>query len=168
MARRPRILLIAVVLALGLAAVGCAVADLYQDRTGPTRESAPKNGSGERRSEEPLTRRFPLLDGATAAVWYSGTTDSRLAPGPSTYWIDAVITVDDETAATIEADPTLTAAAERPNVVAALRSDLPPDLVTSAALADALLAGGYQHPLFAITAFYSPVTRQVVICAIGQ
>ncbi|MDR1265539.1 MAG: hypothetical protein LBK42_08285 [Propionibacteriaceae bacterium] len=129
--------------------------------------AAEKNGTGERRSDmEPLVQRFPLLSGATVAVWYSGTTGSASEIGPSTYWIDAVVTVDAETATAIEADPTLTAVADQPDVVAALQPELPTGLVTSAALEDSLTAGG--DPAFVVTAFYSPATHKVVISAYGQ
>jgi len=64
-----------------------------------TQAVAEKSGTGERRNDvEPLVRRFPLLGQPVAAVWYSGTMGSDDAPGPSTYWIDAVVTVDADTA----------------------------------------------------------------------
>lgn len=41
----------------------------------------------------PLVTRFPALDGAVAACWQSGTFGESRVPGPSTYWIDAVVTM---------------------------------------------------------------------------
>lgn len=42
---------------------------------------------------EPLTKRFPALDTPEQVRWLSGTYGDGRAPGPSTYWIDAVITL---------------------------------------------------------------------------
>jgi len=57
---------------------------------------AEKNGSDELRTDvAPLTDRFPELD-PVSVEWKSGTLGSDSAPGPSTYWIDAVIELDDE------------------------------------------------------------------------
>lgn len=50
---------------------------------------------GLRTDEEPLTRRFPGLGGPVSARWQSGTLgDDRLVPGPSTFWIDAVVELE--------------------------------------------------------------------------
>lgn len=55
---------------------------------------AEKSGSSEIRTDlAPLTSRFPDLGSAESAVWMSGTMGSDRVPGPSTYWIDAVITL---------------------------------------------------------------------------
>lgn len=65
---------------------------------------AEKSGTGELRSDlEPLTARFELLADAPSAVWASGTYGDGRAPGPSTYWIDAVVTLDDATEAQLRA-----------------------------------------------------------------
>jgi len=55
-------------------------------------QSAKKDGTGEVRHElEPLTSRFPQLSDAEAATWMSGTMGDPRVPGPSTYWIDAIV-----------------------------------------------------------------------------
>ena len=55
---------------------------------------AEKSGSGDLRTDlEPLTKRFPLLATTETATWMSGTMGSDRVPGPSTYWIDAIITL---------------------------------------------------------------------------
>lgn len=54
--------------------------------------SATKEGTGELRHDlEPLTTRFPQLVNVESATWMSGTMGDSGAPGPSTYWIDAII-----------------------------------------------------------------------------
>lgn len=42
--------------------------------------------------EEPLTKRFSVLADPREVQWMSGTYGNPRNPGPSTYWIDAVIT----------------------------------------------------------------------------
>ncbi|MCT1618853.1 hypothetical protein [Janibacter hoylei] len=61
---------------------------------------------GTRSDVEPLTQRFPDLGDPVSATWQSGTLgDSRTAPGPSTYWIDAAVTVEPEVADSLRAQP---------------------------------------------------------------
>lgn len=62
------------------------------DRGEHVTNSAEKTGDGKTRSDlQPLTDRFPALAAAESATWLSGTMGSSDAPGPSTYWIDAVV-----------------------------------------------------------------------------
>lgn len=59
-------------------------------------KTARKEGSGEIRTDlTPLIERFPALEDAQSARWLSGTYGG-IAPGPSTYWIDAVVDLTDE------------------------------------------------------------------------
>lgn len=56
--------------------------------------SAVRSGSGELRHDlGPLTDRFSPLGSATTATWMSGTLGDDRVPGPSSYWIDAVVTL---------------------------------------------------------------------------
>ena len=53
---------------------------------------AEKTGSGEIRHDlDPLIERFSQLGEPESAEWRSGTIGSDRVPGPSLYWIDAVI-----------------------------------------------------------------------------
>ncbi|WP_391857811.1 hypothetical protein, partial [Vibrio cidicii] len=62
------------------------------EREGHNVQSATKSGTGEvRHTLEPVTSRFPQLVDAESATWMSGTMGDSRAPGPSTYWIDAVV-----------------------------------------------------------------------------
>lgn len=73
-----------------LAMVGCA----------PSRKEEPmqKQGDGVLRDDlEPLVRRLPKLAGATAASWTNGKLGDSRVPGPTLYWIDAVVELDDAT-----------------------------------------------------------------------
>lgn len=57
---------------------------------------------GMRTDLEPLTTRFTTIGEPVSAQWQSGTLgDDRTAPGPSTVWIDAVITLDPEVSRTL-------------------------------------------------------------------
>ncbi|WP_159498775.1 hypothetical protein [Microbacterium sp. 18062] len=59
--------------------------------------SSTKNVSGDLRTDlETVVSRFPVLAGASSIDWVAGTLGIREAPGPSLYWIDAVVTLDDD------------------------------------------------------------------------
>lgn len=59
-------------------------------------DAATRSGTGEIRHDlAPLTDRFPQLAGAQSATWMSGTLGDARVPGPSTYWIDAVVVLDE-------------------------------------------------------------------------
>ena len=136
---------------------GCAIV---------TPEEAGKTGTGTLRNDlSPLESRFPLLGVPVEATWYSGTMGSE-APGPTTYWIDAIVTVDDQVASQIESSYDLQPNAPAPDVVDALRPNLPKDLWASESFAAALTAGG--DPPFVATASYSPSQKQVIFTARGQ
>ena len=140
--------------------------DPSTDRTRSTVSSAApgtKTGTGEVRTDlEPLTKRFSALGQPVSATWMSGTLGGD-APGPSTYWIDAVVKVTPETAATLRAaapQPT----AGTPEVEDGVRSAVPSgQLLTSKAL-DALFAQGS----FRATAYLAADSDTVVLVALGQ
>ena len=59
-------------------------------------DAATRSGTGEIRHDlAPLTDRFPQLAGAQSATWLSGTLGDERVPGPSTYWIDAVVVLNE-------------------------------------------------------------------------
>jgi hypothetical protein len=89
----------AVVTAAGLMLGGCAI--IPHDSTSRNPESPmttetpmQRGGTGELRTDlAPLTSRFELLEGAESAAWLSGRMGDDSVPGPSTYWIDAIVTL---------------------------------------------------------------------------
>ena len=88
---------------------------------------AQKSGTGELRSDtEPLTTRFPLLDGVPEAKWMSGTYGDARNPGPSTYWIDAVITLDPGKIDTLMSSYAPAKTDRTPSVVDGMKAQLPP------------------------------------------
>jgi len=93
--------------------------------TESTLPAAERNEGGPLRTDlAPLTRRFPALGDPEAAHWQSGTLGDDEAPGPTSYWIDAVVEVRPETAAELRQRPGVQ---ERPApaVAAALTGQLP-------------------------------------------
>lgn len=72
----------------------------------PTEPTKAVDERGTRTDLDPLTSRFPDLGEPVSATWQSGTLgDDRSAPGPSTYWIDAVVTVEPGVADSLRAQP---------------------------------------------------------------
>ncbi|MCG8925004.1 hypothetical protein [Lentzea sp. CC55] len=91
-----------------------------------TTESAGKSGTGELRTDlEPLTKRFAALGTPERARWMSGTLGSDRAPGPSTYWIDAVITLPKSEVDELRSAYSPESAGKTPDVVDGLRGELP-------------------------------------------
>lgn len=84
-----------------------------------------KAGTGELRTDlDPLVKRLPRLVDATSAEWMSGTLGDDSVPGPSSYWIDAVVTLDEETLQEVLALPDLEDA-DSPEVVSGLQASVP-------------------------------------------
>ena len=133
------------------------------DRTRSTVSSATKTGTGDVRTDlEPLTKRFSALGTPVSATWMSGTVGGD-APGPSTYWIDAVVEVTPETATTLRAaspEPTT----ETPDVEDGVRSALPSGQLLRSTSLDALFAQGS----FRAKAYLAADSDTVVLVALGQ
>ena len=62
------------------------------------------DGRGMRTDLDPLTKRFPRIGDPVSAQWQSGTLGDDRVPGPSTYWIDAVVELDPEVADRLRLD----------------------------------------------------------------
>ncbi|GGM93088.1 hypothetical protein GCM10009721_18820 [Terrabacter tumescens] len=133
------------------------------DRTRSTVSSATKTGTGDVRTDlDPLIKRFDALGRPVSATWMSGTLGGD-APGPSTYWIDAVVKVTPETAATLRAtspEPTT----ETPAVEDGVRSALPSGQLLRSTALDALFAQGS----FRAKAYLAADSDTVVLVALGQ
>lgn len=125
--------------------------------------SATKTGTGDVRTDpEPLTKRFTALGQPVSATWMSGTLGGD-APGPSTYWIDAVVEVTPETAATLRAaSPEQTT--ETPAVEDDVRTALPSGQLLRSTSLDALFAQGS----FRAKAYLAADSDTVVLVALGQ
>lgn len=83
----------------------------------------------------PLTTRFPALGTPIAASWISGDMGDPRAPGPSLYWIDAVVELSPATAAELKSTYHPGPSGHRPEVWGTLQDQLPPgDYLTGDAL----------------------------------
>ena len=128
-------------------------------------ENATKSGDGVERSDtEPLTSRIPALAGVPSVTWYSGTLGDPDAPGPSLYWIDAVVVLPDGVAEELRNTLELTPAVDQPGVVEALVPHLPAGtLLTGAQLDEAFSAAAWRS-----TAYLSQASDQLVLVIVGQ
>ncbi|WP_156750324.1 hypothetical protein [Mycobacterium sp. 852013-50091_SCH5140682] len=89
----PTALLVAAVAACG------PTAHSPQQRDASMNAPASKTTSNPVRHDlEPMTRRFPALGSPATASWVSGDMGDPSVPGPSLYWIDAVVELTAETA----------------------------------------------------------------------
>lgn len=85
-----------------------------------------KAGDGTVRHDlEPLTSRIPALAAAESATWCSGTLGDDRVPGPTTYWIDAVVVLPAEVADELRAELALQESSVVPDVVPQLTGVLP-------------------------------------------
>lgn len=130
----------AAVLVVGaLLTAGC-VPGRAPDPPPPTTAVAEKQGDGRLRTDlDPLTSRFAELGTPVRASWMSGTMGSDRVPGPSTYWIDAVVEVTPEVMAELAATkPAVTS--ERPDVVARVAEAIPAGTLRTSPELNALFA----------------------------
>lgn len=149
---------IAVLMSAVLAA-GCQNGGTNERTSG----TAEKSGTGELRTDlEPLTKRFPALADVEQARWMSGTFGSDRAPGPSTYWIDAVVTLPQS-----KIDELGTYASESagmtPEVVDGLHAELP----AGPFLTGERLDQAFGHDKWFAKAYLVPDRRALVLVATG-
>ena len=82
---------------------------------------------GELRTDgEPLTKRFPILEAPLEVQWMSGTHGDSRNPGPSTYWIDSVITLSDDQIDGLTAAYSPASNDQTPSLVDGMKEYLPP------------------------------------------
>lgn len=131
------------------------------DRVGT---EAQKSGAGELRTdEEPLTKRFPVLEAPFEAQWMSGTYGDSRNPGPSTYWIDAVITLDHDQIDKLTTAYLPASTGQAPSVVDGMQEYLPPGpFQTSDTLNAAFREGRWWA-----RAYLDPRSSKLVLVATG-
>jgi hypothetical protein len=151
---------------VGLSAACADDVDLPPQGSSGTLPNAPKTGDGtERHDLDPLTSRIPALKGVVDATWYSGTFSTRDVPGPSTYWIDAVVTLPPGAADELRGTLDLTTATATPDVVGALDPALPTgeELLVGEELDEAFSYGSWLS-----TAYLSATGDTLVLVARGE
>jgi hypothetical protein len=90
-----------------------------------TRQPVKNGDGGVRHDVRLLTDRIPALAEATGATWSSGTLGDERTPGPSTYWIDAVVWLPAPAADQLRAELALSPTATTPTLVPAVNAALP-------------------------------------------
>ncbi|QRY52217.1 hypothetical protein [Mycolicibacterium septicum] len=116
---------------------------------------------------EPLTKRFPEIGTPISATWMSGTvgtqSDSRATvPGPSVYWIEAIIELEPTTADTLRSKYAPTATGVTPNLNDNLRTEIPAGtFLTSPALDTALSNNDWRSTAYLHSSSNTLVMRSV-------
>lgn len=142
------------VAALALLLAGCATTSSAPAARGPAEGPV-------RTDAAPLIKRFPALGEPQKVAWQSGRFGDSRAPGPSTYWIDAVVEVDAETARTLrQAAPQTRPAPE-------VTEDLRPSVPASTWRGGDALDGMLSHDDWSVEAVVSDGTT-VVLTAVGE
>lgn len=143
-------------------APGAATSDPATSSSATSSPAASKTGDGTVRTDlEPLTTRFPALGAPVSAQWSSGSMGDGRVPGPSTYWIDAVVVVTPEVASRL-AGMDLTAAPV-PDLVA----EVAPVVLPGQALASEALRAAFALPDWTVQVSLIEGTQTVVISALG-
>ncbi len=128
-------------------------------------ETPTKNGTGEVRTDlEPLTKRFSALGTPVAATWLSGTVGDEDVPGPTTYWIDAVVQLDPAVAQSLADETAPQETTDAPAVVDELTSALPDGPLLAGDALDARFA----ESGFVATAYLDLDDATLVLVSLGE
>lgn len=159
---------------LALAAVVCLLISACNDdpsnqRGEPNVTTSQRNAASEVRHDlEPLTKRFPILGTPTSAAWVSGTLGDDRVPGPSTYWIDAVVQLPPEKIAALVAKYGTENTGAQPAVDEALKDLVPQgSWLTSPGLEKAPRLPE-QSGTWNVSYFISQGSSTIVLSAVGR
>lgn len=132
-------LLMTIVAILALVLTGCS-----GPGGGDTGRSADKqvDERGMRTDLEPLTSRFPVLGDPVSAQWQSGTLGDADVPGPTSYWIDGVVSLSPEVADRLRDEHEPVAGGQSPDVVEAVADVIPKGALTRSDSLDGALSQG--------------------------
>ncbi|MCP9273834.1 hypothetical protein [Mycolicibacterium arenosum] len=147
-----------VLVCLGPLLVGCG--DEPDDRT-------PSPPTVVRHDLAPLTTRFPALGEPSAASWVTWNShhpDDRGVPGPTTYWIDAVVSLAPAVVNALVRDHQPVPEGEVPDVQDLLRPELP----AGPYLTDARLDLAFTTPELATAAYLDPSAHVLVLRSTGM
>ena len=113
---------------------------------------------------DPLTKRFPEIGTPTFAAWATWNSATGGFPGPTTYWIDAVVTLEPATTEALVGRYQPTAQDKVPHVQQLLQAEVPAGpFVTGAALDKALSTSGWRS-----SAYLDRQNNRLVISAIDD
>ena len=112
---------------------------------------------------DPLTSRFPDLGTPVSASWVTwnsaGPNDDRSIPGPTTYWINAVVHLDPDTTTKLVAQYLPIPGSEQPDVQDLLRTELPPGPYLTSVTLDL----AFTTPELATHAYLDPMADVLVL-----
>lgn len=161
---RNRLLILNILLFLTLAVSACNPGSPQATDIAPTGDTTLYQI---RHDLEPLTKRFPAIGNPTAAAWISGTvgaqSDSRVTvPGPSVYWIEAIIKLEPTTADTLRLKYAPKATGEGPSLNQSLQPDVPAGtFLTSPAMDTALSNNDWRSTAYLHSGSNTLVMRSV-------
>lgn len=166
MYRRQRQVAVAAALVAVAATASCATQDNQRGNTETSVETfATKSAPNPVRHDlEPLTKRFPALGEPVAASWVSGDMGDPDVPGPSTYWLDSVVELTQETADALKSRYRPVPTNARPDVWTTLTGSLP----AGDYLASDDLDGAFASSEVTAKAFLAQDVPVIVITALGQ
>ena len=151
---------------LVLGTTSCAPSQQHPRSTETSAESTARKHTNNpvRHDLEPLTKRFPALGTPDAASWVSGVMGDTDAPGPSTYWIDAIVDLNPATVAELNSKYKPMPTAAHPDVWNTLTGLLPSrGYVTSDALDEA-----FASARISAKAYLAEQASVIVITSMGE
>jgi hypothetical protein len=111
---------------------------------------------------EPLISRWPVLGDPVEVSWMGGTLGESRAPGPSTFWIDAVLALEPELTDTWVATYPLVPAHDPPDLVEGVAGHQPSGPLLRADELDAAFSGdGWWTRVY-----LAPEDRRLVLVAV--
>lgn len=119
---------------------------------------------GMRTDLDPLTSRFPAIGEPVSASWMSGTLGDRDAPGPSSYWIDGVVTLAPDTAERLRAEHAPAPGGDGPDLVEEVARLVPDAELTRSDALDAAVS----HDGWAVRAWLVTGEDVLVLEAKGE
>lgn len=109
--KRRWICAVAVSFGLGVAA-GCGFGDAAAPPAGPGAAAEAAAESTVRTDREPIEKRFPGLGAFSSVHWLGGTVGDDRVPGPSLYFVEAVVQLAATDLTRLTANPDLATAAD--------------------------------------------------------
>lgn len=156
---------VAVVFTAAVSLGGCR-SDDETPRAG-TESTAAAQADQIRHDLEPLTKRFPAIGHPISVTWMGGTlggqSDSRATvPGPSDYWIEAIIKLEPATADALRSRYAPMATGAAPKLNENLQNDVPAGpFLTSVAMDKALSNNDWRSSAFLDSGSNTLVMRSV-------
>ena len=113
---------------------------------------------------EPLTKRFPALGSPISASWVSGDMGDPEAPGPSMYWIDAIVELTPDAVTALKSKYQPVATTTRPDVW----NTLVPMLPAGVYLISSALDEAFTSTKIRAKAYLAEQASVIVITSMGE